>query len=179
MNICKGCTAFGTLVLLAAGCSRSALDNVTKQILNVEMYAALEIPVGATGSSYPDWQRYTLTSVAFLNSDDDEALVLFDGSTPQTFRIIDREQIIYSREISDYKGESYRGLVITFDPTIVGSSGGKDDYSCTLADPVLVKLQDFTIEEGKGMTIKIKTKWRNTISAEGMTPPEYDISIKI
>jgi asparagine N-glycosylation enzyme membrane subunit Stt3 len=161
------------------GCDASSLE-VGTQELNIEMYASgVNAPEGATGNDTPEWQKYTLKGVSFLNADGSDPVVLFDGATPETFQIIDRPQIIYNTKIKTYSEKSFAGITLTFDATVTGANSKKSEYSFTLTNPVLTKSEQFTVSKGKGVTLKIMTNWRNTILDGVMSEPQFDLTLKI
>ena len=157
------------------GCGSST--KVGQQIFNVHIYGSAISPDGANGNKDPVWQKYTLTGVSFINAGGADATVMYDGTSPQTYQVVDRPQIIFSKNIKDYNAKSFAGITATFSPQITGAEGKKADYTFTLPSPTLELDQDFKIETGKGLDFSIQVQWKNTVNGDTMSAPAFDLSI--
>ena len=173
-NKIKRFSAFGTLLCLM-GCGSSV--KVGKQIFNIHIFGTSVAPDGATGNKDPIWQKYTLTGVSFLNTDSTDATVLYDGLKAAETTVVDRPQIIYSKDIGTYNAKSFAGITASFTPTVTGAHDKKVDYTFTLPSPTMQISQAFKVETGKGLDLTITINWKNTVSGDTMEPPNYDLSI--
>jgi hypothetical protein len=179
---------FATVViftLLIQGCS-SAID--TTKFLTVRALGVLVAPEGATGNYDPVWQEYTLEGV-FLSPDPDsgDALSLY-SEDPEAFKVIDRPQIIYKREIDNaWVGETFDTLVVRFSTTVTAAGKYADDYKIELAESDVSNVDSFTIEKGQGIEATINIQWKNTVtrdeasdtSTEEWMAPTFDVSISL
>lgn len=158
--------------LLLSGCGGFSTD----QLLSVEMYGVGKSPATATGTRDPKFQTYQLLKVDLISEDGTTPTNLFDGEEEKIFRIVDREQLIFTKEISDLEDNSYGSIQLTFAPEVTGGEGD-GALSFTLSNPVLSLTQAFAVEKAKDLTLQIKINWANTLSDEAMTEPEYALSL--
>lgn len=168
-NFLMGCA--GALGLSACGGLSS------DQLLSVEMYGVSKMPEGATGTRDPKFQIYQLLKVDILSEDGATTTNLFDNDEEKIFRIVDREQMIYSKKISDLVDTSYGSMQLTFAPEVSGGDSEENALTFTLANPVLTLSQPFAIEKAKDVTVLIKMNWGNTLSDEALTEPQFILSL--
>src|SRR5687768_747468 len=95
------------LILLLSGsvlgCSSSS-GIESDQLLIISMFGAFEAPPEAEGNNEPKYQSYELTDITMTTADGTEVIDLYDIE-PKTVRIINRSQIIYDLDASDYEEE--------------------------------------------------------------------------
>lgn len=161
-------------VLFAGGCG---VSTTVEQILNIEMYGTNASPSNAQGEFDPLWQEYVLTSVVFVDENTNQ-VVVYNGGSSQKVRIVNRSQIIYTKDIETYNGTTFSSCSIAFNPQITGAYGDKEDYTFTLTTPTLTLDDSFTVETGKGLNMYIKIKWKNTVTETQMYEPEYVLSVE-
>tara|TARA_B100001094_G_C18115121_1_gene763524 strand:- start:965 stop:1489 length:525 start_codon:yes stop_codon:yes gene_type:complete len=164
------------LVLLGfiSGCG--GLSVVPEQKISIEMYAANETPeTAASGDTSPIYQSYTLLNVSFLSQDGSEVVTLFEGDGSRSYKVVTRPQIVYSKDISLYNGEEFSAISVGFATTVTGASSEQENLSMNLSDP-LELYSAVTVEEGKGIDVLIRLKWKNTISGSTMELPQYVLS---
>lgn len=159
-------------LLLLPACGSLTSD----QELTVEMYGMSKTPENAAGDRDPQFQIYQLTQIDLVSTDG-TLTNFFDGVEEKIFRIVDREQLIYSQKIDDLVGNSYSGIQIAFAPLVTGGESGSDAYEFTLSSPALTLSQEFTVEKAKSRTLIIKINWGNTLSDTAMTEPQYELSL--
>lgn len=166
------------LVSCAAGLGLSGCGGLSSdQLLSVEMYGVSKMPEGATGTRDPKFQIYQLLKVDIVSEDGATTTNLFDNEEEKIFRIVDREQLIYSKKISDLVDTSYGSMLLTFAPEVTGGDSEENALTFTLANPVLTLTQPFAIETAKDITVLIKMNWGNTLSDEAMTEPAFVLSL--
>jgi hypothetical protein len=141
------------------------------------MYGVSKMPDGATGTRDPKFQIYQLLKVDILSEDGATTTNLFDNDEDKIFRIVDREQLIYSKKISELVDTSYGSMQLTFAPEVTGGDLEESSLSFTLANPVLTLSQPFAVEKAKDITVLIKMNWGNTLSDETMTEPAFVLSL--
>jgi hypothetical protein len=156
-----------------SGCGGLSSD----QLLSVEMYGVSKMPEGATGTRDPKFQIYQLLKVDLVSEDGATTTNLFDNEEEKIFRIVDREQMIYSKKISDLVDTSYGSMQLTFAPEVSGGDSEENALTFTLANPVLTLSQPFAIETAKDVTVLIKMNWGNTLSDEALTEPQFVLSL--
>jgi len=161
------------LGLLTSGCG----DLTTEQLLSVEMYGVSKSPDGATGTRDPKYQSYELLKVDFVSEDGATTTNLFDGEEEQIFRIVDREQLIYSKKIEELVGNTYSSVLLTFAPEVSGGESEDEALTFTLSNPILTLAQPFAVEKAKSKTLQIRINWGYTLSDEAMTEPQYVLSM--
>jgi hypothetical protein len=149
----------------------------TEQVLSVDMYGISKMPEGAAGSRDPKFQVYQLLKVDFLSEDGATTTTLFDQEEERIFRIVDREQLIYSKKISDLEGNSYGSVQFTFAPEVLGGESDSNELSFTMSNPTLILSQPFAVEKAKNVNIHIKMNWANTLTDESMTEPQYVLTM--
>jgi hypothetical protein len=163
----------GALSLGLSACGGLSSD----QLLSVEMYGVSKMPEGATGTQDPKFQMYQLLKVDLVSEDGATTTNLFDNDEEKIFRIVDREQLIYSKKISDLVDTSYGSMQLTFAPEVSGGVSEENALTFTMANPVLTLSQPFAIEKAKDVTVLIKMNWGNTLSDEALTEPQYVLSL--
>jgi hypothetical protein len=102
---------------------------------------------------------------------------LFDNEEEKIFRIVDREQMIYSKKIVDLVDTSYGSMQLTFAPEVSGGDSEDNALTFTMANPMLTLSETFAIEKAKDVTVLIKLNWGNTLSDEAMTEPQFILSL--
>lgn len=174
-RIMTGWLMMGLVLGWLSGCSSSSGLSTTQE-LKIEMYGVNVAPEGAAGDITPKWQSYTLTGVTFTSEDGSEVSTLYDGTDPQTYRIVNRAQLIYTKDITDLAGTTFSDATITFEAAVTGGSSESEDHSFTLSAPSLSVGVPFTIDEGKNRTLVIQIQWKNTVSGETMSEPSFSIT---
>lgn len=178
--LCFG--VFGFLSLFfSCGASTSSLTGGEQNFV-VEMYGVFQAPVGSEGTYEPKWQNYLLTEVYLTKAEDGSTVDLMTDD-PATLRIIDREQIIFSADVSEYDGVTFSSLTVVFDPSVVVAGKVSDENIIVLDTGDVTLTQDFAVETARSVTVLLKVKWKNTISedaagGEVFYPPGFDISFK-
>lgn len=135
-----------------------------------------EPSVKPSGDSNPHWLKYTINGISLINSDTSETTVVYDGIDPKEAIIINRPQIIFSKDISDLNGNSYTQATFSFTEELKGQTSESRDFTISMASTILSHTEAITVEEGRGLTFDIRLKWKNTVSATTEQEPEYIIS---
>jgi len=175
--------AVGTMV----GCQND-IDN--KQYLNIKFIGVLTAPEEATGDNDPISQDYTIEGI-YLSPDPDsgDALSLYSDD-PTEFRIIERSQIVYKREIdATWVGEKFDSLVIRLNSTVNGLSKFADDHVINLSADATTDIgyyTEFSVEKGQGIDAVVQVQWKNTVMVDPadeanylMSIPTFDVSISL
>ncbi|HET9237202.1 MAG TPA: hypothetical protein VFO10_08120 [Oligoflexus sp.] len=166
------------LAVWAAGLGLSGCGGLSsEQLLSVEMYGVSKMPEGATGTRDPKFQIYQLLKVDIVSEDGATTTNLFDNEEEKIFRIVDREQLIYSKKITDLVDTSYGSMLLTFAPEVTGGDSEENTLAFTLANPVLTLTQPFAIEKAKDIAVIIKMNWGNTLTDEAMTEPTFVLTL--
>jgi hypothetical protein len=166
------------LLVSAVGLGLSACGSLTSdQLLSVDMYGVSKMPEGATGTRDPKFQIYQLLKVDIISEDGASTTNLFDNDEEKIYRIVDREQLIYSKKISDLVDTSYGSIQFTFAPEVTGGESDENEMSFTLSNPTLTLSQPFAIEKAKDVNVHIKMNWGYTLSDEAMLEPQYVLSM--
>lgn len=149
----------------------------TDQLLTVDMYGVSKMPEGATGTRDPKFHIYQLVKVDLVSEDGSSTTNLFDNEEEKIFRIVDREQLIYSKPISDLVDTTHGSVQFTFASEVSGGDSEDNALSFTLSNPILTLSQPFAIEKAKDVSIHIKMNWGYTLSDEVLTEPQYVLSM--
>jgi hypothetical protein len=173
-------TTISTILIACTGCG-SMLPS-TDQNLSIEMFGVLEEPeeVPDDGNANPKFYEFIFKQVTLQSSAGD---VVLEPASEEVFKIIDRPQIVFTEDISDYDGETFSGLLLEFDPEII--VGGKyDETAVDLENPIITSDTNFTIEKAKGISLKIRIQWQNTLirdtaaESEAITQASFDVEIE-
>ena len=157
-----------------ASCS-TATTTVT-QIFKIEMLGVPETPTVAEGTEDPRYLNFTLIGVTFSDKDG-TVTTLYDGTDAVEAKIVNRGQIVYSKDVASLSGNSYTSATVTFNPTVSGGSkSNSDDVSFTLTNPTATMATAFKIEEGKGSVFVLKVKWKNTAAEGTITEPALSLA---
>ncbi|MBC7533900.1 MAG: hypothetical protein H7318_20225 [Oligoflexus sp.] len=149
------------------GCG--ALSDDTK--IEIQMYGIAKTPATAAGDRDPQFQTWEVQSIT-LDGAEPAALVTESAD----FKIVDRPQILVSRNAKSYLGKTYTGMTVVFGPTVTGGDNSEDALSFTISTPTLALTEAITFEQGKSKTYLIKASWENTLSTGTMTEPTLEIS---
>ncbi len=164
------------LGFIVSGCG---ISTTTKQILTIYMQGNYSAPDDATGNETPISQAYTLNSVQVQV--DGGAALEFLTATPRESTIVNRSQIIFSKDISDYNGVRFSGAALGFSSAVTGKTTGgtavSTDITSRLTSGAIPITEAFTVEEGKGLDINIKVNWKNTVSSSTMEAPTYTVTV--
>lgn len=159
--------------MLFSGCD----VELGKQTFNLQMLGLETAAEGAAGDKSPRSLTYTLTGIRFVAANGGSDLALELPEAAKDFRIVARPQILYSQKLQDELVDSqYSHAVLTFDGAVKGEDPAGTAFEFTMATAAL-NSPEFTIKKSRDLNIIIKVKWKNTISADGVTEPAYDISV--
>ena len=164
---------FLTITSLLLGCSN--VSTTQSQTLTIEMYANDETPEGAEGDATPTWEKFTLTGVSFLSEDGSEVTNLFGAEVDKEFKIINRAQIIFRKDVEDLVEVPFSAITVNFDPEVTAASLDNEEATFTLEEPNQILRENFTIEPGKSVVLTVLLHWKNTASADGVTNPGFDL----
>lgn len=167
------------LIAVLSGCGITIDADET---LNLYMHGSNYTPSGVDPNNEdaadPLWQEYVLTNVAFDGTGGQ--VVLYNNSNNvESIRIVEREQLIYEKDISDLEDTVFSSVAITFKSTVVGAYDSKKDYTFTLTDPIISHAEEFTVETGKDLNVRIKVRWRKTVDLNSGTMIEPDMTVSI
>lgn len=159
---------FGFVVVSSlVGCGAFSEDTQVE----IQMYGIAKAPATAAGDKDPQFQTWEVQSITL------------DGAVPAAlvtestkFKIVDRPQILVSRNAKSYIGTAYTGMTVVFGPTVTGGDNTDDALSFTLSTPTLALTEAITFEAGKSKTYLIKASWGNTLITGTMTEPTLEIS---
>ena len=148
--------------VLMTGCG---INEIGEQKLQVFMYGVNQASTGATGSVAPRALNVTLNSISITDTDGTPKVL--DSAMSYNTNIINRQQIIFEKDIADLEGNSYTSATLNFasDAVIVGKY---NDLNTTLEDDVaeMVISDAFTIQPGQGVSVYIKIKWANFLTID-------------
>jgi hypothetical protein len=161
---------------ILTACSLST-SSATDQYFTVEMRGTKTTPEDAAGDVTPKWQKYTLAAVSFISEDGTETSSLFGAADGKEYKIIDRDQIIFKKDIADLEGDTFSGVSVGFEEEVTGESENSDDHVFIMEDPNLVLTDSFTVETGKSITLFISVQWKNTVLEETMEEPDFDLTL--
>lgn len=156
---------FFILLLQLQACSDDATDLTFDEALILKMYAVYETPEGAEGSYEPKWQDYTLNDVYLTPFGATESLSLLEDD-PFDVRIVERSQIIFTADLTDYVEDTFSDLTVVFDSTVKATTKFAIDEEMTWDEPTLSLAKEFTVEKGKEIPIYIEVRWRNTVTRD-------------
>lgn len=162
---------FTGIFVLASLSGCGAFSDETK--LEIQMYGVPRAPESAAGDRDPQFQTYEVQSITLASPEGDVALL----TEAQSFKIVDRPQIILDKVADDLSGKSFTGLTVVLSPTVVGGDNDEADLTFTLSNPTLALTRSLAIEEGKNTTFIIKANWANTIGSGAMTEPTFEITV--
>lgn len=169
-----------TKFLLLGTCLAGCDSLVEEQLLKVEMRGSMDAATGATGDDDPDFQTYVLSDLALVHEDGDTRTQLFDpaeSGLQSSFRIIDRAQRIYSRNIESLTGRSFTAIEATFEALVTGGNADHPEMSFTLSTPTLTLSRAFEVETAKSLLFEIEVHWGKTIQGETMSEPSFELTL--
>ncbi len=169
LTITKYLVIPATTVLLSA-CG--AFSDSTS--IEVQMYGVETAPTGATGDRDPQFQTYQIDSIV-LNSADGDVSIYSGG---ESFKIVDRPQIVTSFDASDLAGKSYTGFTVTFASTVVGGDKDEPALTYTLSSVTQSLTQTLEVKDSSTLDLAIKLNWGNTLTTGAMTEPSFVLTAK-
>ena len=149
----------------------------TSQNFIVQMFGTSQTPDGAAGDKSPISQNYTLTGINLTGEDGSSVTTLFSGETTTERKIVNRPQIIFSKDIETLKNTTFSSLTLSFSPTITGTSANSQDHTFTMQSPDVTLTQALTVEEGEDVLVYLKVQWKNTVLDTAMSEPGYNLSL--
>lgn len=158
--------AAASFVGLTAGCGTTT---TTSPELNVEMVAVFSPPPTATGNVTPISQEYKLEAVNFTDA---AGTVTNMVTEAQSYKIVNRPQIILTAPLSDYKGTSFVKVAVQFSAAIKTSTKTNQDLASSLTTTSQELVYGFLIEETSSVRIIIKAKWGNSVTLDADTGVE-------
>jgi hypothetical protein len=163
------------LSLAALGLGGCSTELDIKESLTVAMLGVFDAPADATGNADPRAQTYTLEDVGLVAADG-TVTDIYDAD-PLEVRIVNRPQIIHEAELGDYKDLTYAGIRVQFSAAVVGIGKIEDELPITLADPVIVYAQAFTVEKGIAQRLEVRVQWKNTITRDEAADPPTETMV--
>ena len=160
----------GYLIAHLASCNSAVTQD---QLLTIEMYGVTKAASTALGDKNPNFQSYQLLAVDFLSADGSSKTNLFNNEDDRTFVIVERQQIIFAKKISELVGVTYSAIQVTFHPTVKGGRDESPDNSFNMTNPILSLTTPLVVATGKSLDMVIKINWGNTLSDAGMSEPDY------
>ena len=157
------------LGLTACGSTKLELD----ESLTVAMLGVFEAPTDATGNADPRSQTYTLQDVSLVGLDG--SLVDLFPDEPKEIRIVNRSQIIHEADLSDYAEAVYAGIRVEFAAAVVGAGKIEPEMAVTLADPIVLYAQQFTVEKAIAQRLEIHVQWKNTVTRDEAADPVTEV----
>lgn len=159
------------LFIALCGCEGVSLS---KQTITIKMLGTFEEPsVTPAGGFDPISQTYKLTGVSLTNADGSTEDLLADAPEQNKFfRIINRTQIIFSKEVSTAQiGQTYSSLNVTFDPAVTAISKYNANQGFVLEPATFAYDTSVSIEKGKSLIFTVKVKWKNTVTRDDTVDP--------
>lgn len=166
-------TIFLASLAVSGGCG----SLVTEQLLEIQMLGSSQMADDAVGTAHPDYLTYQLTGVALVSEDGATLTTLFNNEEEKIFRIIDRSQTVYTKDISEFDGTTFSGLRLSFAPEVTGGNELLEDLSFTMAQSSLVLTDPLTVETAKSIVVINRLKWGDTISEGELSEPTYELTI--
>jgi len=170
------------LVLILATSCGNGLSLTNEQEIEVVIYGVNTAPDSATGNQSPQFYELQFVNL-ILNQTSGDPVTLTPSST-ETYKVINRPQIVYSESISDYESVEFSSAAATFTDAVVVGGKYRSDYTLTLTDPVFEVTEAFSVEKGKGLKMTILINWNNTVvrdetaETEEIQQPTFDVSIE-
>lgn len=132
------------------------------QMLDLVVFGVYKAPEGAGGNFSPKFYEMTVQQIS-LHGVDGETIIFEPGRSGKDLRIIDRPQIVYSKDISDYEKMSFISATVVFDADVVVGGKYQSDYPLSLTSNSVSTTEPFTIGKSQGLRMTTKIEWRNTI----------------
>jgi len=159
----------------------NGLSLTTKQEIEVVIYGVNTAPESATGTQSPQFYELQFVNLVLITSDAEP--VTFTPTTTETYKVINRPQIVYAESVSDYEGTEFSSAAATFTETVTVGGKYSTDYSLTLTNPVFDVAKSFSVETGKGLKMTVLVNWKNTVirdetaGTEEIQQPEFSVDI--
>ncbi len=161
---------FGSLILSQSSCG--AFSDSTE--VEVQMYGIASAPSTATGDQDPQFQTYEIQSIVLSSPDGDVSIL----DQAESFKIVDRPQIVTSFDAADLAGRSFTGYTVTFGSTVTGGDKDQPNLSFTLTTVTQSLTQTLEIKEGSTLNLAIKLNWGNTLASGAMSEPAFVLTAK-
>lgn len=166
-----------TAGLAAAWLSLCGCDvSIGKQTFNLQMLGIEVATDGAAGDASPKSLTYTLTGIQFVAAEGGSDLSFELPEPEQSYRIVARPQILFTKELSIDEETSFEQATLTFEPTVTGKTSAGTELSFTMANATLSS-EGFSIKKGRDLNIIVKLHWKNSISGATITEPATAISV--
>ena len=145
------------------------------QMLTIEMLAADIAPEGASGTEDPIYLTLTPVSVVATNQSTDAAIALSLGYEFEELTIIDRSQIIFETELTDYEGVSLVNLTVNLEAAYKAAGKTVAEKEASLTTTEIVYAGPETVETGKDLSFQITLSWGDILSEDSLGQPAFSI----
>ncbi len=176
--------------LFVGGCGADSSDIAFTEKLTVSMLGDFTVPfdsttyataldnttmtsAAATGNSEPKNQVYTLSGVTAVDSDS-TTLDLFTLAEAESsvITVVDRSQIIFEADLTDFKNSVIESISLTFAATGVAKSPGGEELTFSLPASTLVHTEQWTVTSAVEKRLKVLAQWKYTINVDEDTEAE-------
>ena len=159
------------LALLAQGCSVGEVEEI-----EIEMYGVATAKDGVSGDQDPTYQTWWLKEVHIVPTEGETISATYDGDG-LSFRIVDRPQIIYQQDLSDYLGVEFSRLEMVFGATVQGGNQSISGASFPLSQTTLTLNGPFEMKKARKLQVLLELAWANSLSESQMEEPGISLTI--
>jgi len=118
-----------------------------------------------SGDGDPKNQIITITGITLTPSAGD-VINLFEGEEATTYTIVDRSQIIFEADLSEYKGSQIAAITLTFQQSALATTPNDKEVAFNLPAATFTHTQDWTVTAAITKRLQIVSQWKNTISVD-------------
>ncbi len=159
------------LALSAQACSVGEVEE-----LEVEMYGVSSAKDGVSGDRDPSYQWWWLKEVHIVPVEGETISAIYDEEGI-SYRIVDRPQIIFQQDLSDYLGVEFSKLELVFGSTVLGGNQSITDLSFPLSQTTLTLTGPFTMKKARKLQVVLELAWANSLSEDKLEEPGITLTI--
>jgi len=151
--------SLGFLLFTLSGCG---LDKkIGEMNLYVEIFGVFKAPPGAEGNVAPSSIDLLMTDIVLYSADDNEDMILLEEGGA-SYDVIDRPQIVFSKNIKGDKDRRFSSATFTLDPEI-GIRGKYQSDFIELTEPTITLAEPIVFAPGKNLRLIIEIYWHKTV----------------
>lgn len=164
-------------LLMVTACGNLSDLSETKPMLKLSIFGVNESPDTAEGNSTPRFYELSLQGLNLRTTDGET--ISFAPEQTETYRVINRPQIIYEKDITEYAGTEFDRLTVLLDPEVTVGGKFASDHALTLSDSTISYEQSFSAKKSSDLEFGVKIQWMNTLtegdSSETVAIPSFEV----
>lgn len=160
------------------GCGGLNINSVIKTKIQFEMYGIYSMPEGAEGNKDPIAINFKLKQIIM---DINEESIQKNFTNNEQIIIINRPQIIYEMDLSNYTNSNINEIQVEFDSDIL-IKAKYEEQTIDISNPIISYSTPIAIKTSQTINFIIQVLWRNIVTQQNQTEifsePGFNVIVK-